>query len=318
MSGSGASGTSAGSRAAEELADGLEGGDTPSTPRASGRAILTWLGLAALIATAVLGSNVFGVRDRIFGSATAPPAPAVASRDASDTTPPTMPQRTALRSQPWWQNVDTLEGTGPATASPFTIDAGAIQWRLKWTCQSGRLVVRDPRQVKPVVDAACPEGPVGYSVQTGATSLEVKADGPWRLEVAQQIEVPLVEPPLPTMTASGAAAVATGSFYKIDKTGTGNVTVYRQADGRYSLRLEGFFVSPNSDLELRLSTLEVPRTSEQFLAVPSELVAVMDVTAGSLNFSVPAGIDPTRFRSVVIWCPPVNSAYAAATLRSAQ
>lgn len=56
------------------------------------------------------------------------------------------------------------------------------------------------------------------------------------------------------MTAPGAATVATGSFYNIDRTGTGNVTIYRQADGRYSLRLDDFFVSPNSDLEIRLST----------------------------------------------------------------
>jgi hypothetical protein len=33
-----------------------------------------------------------------------------------------------------------------------------------------------------------------------------------------------------------------------------------------------------------------------------------------MNFLVPAGVDPSRYRSVVIWCPLITSAYAAATL----
>lgn len=314
MSGSGPTGTSVGSSVTGEATDRPEGGGAPSGSRASVRAVLGWLGLVGLLISAVVASNVFSIRDRMFGSLTPEPAPAAASRDAGAPSLATTVPATALRSQPWWQNVTTREGSGTAAASPFTIDTSAIQWRVKWRCQSGRLVVRDPRRAKPVVDGACPEGAVGYAIQTGMISLEVIADGPWRLDIAQQIEAPLVEPPLPAMTAAGAVAVATGPFYKIDKTGTGTVTVYRQADGRYSLRLENFFVSPNSDLELRLSPLAIPRSSEEFLAAPSELVAVMDVTAGSLNFAVPAGIDPTRFRSVVIWCPPVNSAYAAASL----
>lgn len=286
---------------------------TASTP--SGRPIFAWLGLIALILSAVLGSNAFSVRDRLFGSAIPAPAAPVASRDAFATVQQGARTPTTLRSQAWWQDVTTLSGAGAGAVTPFTIGDDAIQWRLKGDCRSGRLVVRAPGRRKPIIDAACAQDMVGLTSGTGAMRLQVQADGPWRLAVSQQIDAPLVEPPLKAMTAPGARKVAAGSFYKIDKTGKGTVTIFRQADGRYSLRLDRFFVSPTSDLEVRLSTRRAPRTSPQYISSRSELVSRMDVTAGSLNYLVPAGIDPTQFESVVIWCAATASAYAAASLR---
>jgi hypothetical protein len=116
------------------------------------------------------------------------------------------------------------------------------------------------------------------------------------------------------MTAPEASVVASGDFYDIDNTGTGTVDLYQLGDGSYALRLEDFFVTPNVDLEIRLSVLEEPQTSEEFLQAPNEIVRLMDVTAGSLNYPIPVGIDPTQFASVVVWCVPIDSAYAAASL----
>jgi hypothetical protein len=116
------------------------------------------------------------------------------------------------------------------------------------------------------------------------------------------------------MTATGSTVVGTGSLYNIDKTGTGKVTIYHQADGRYSVRLEDFFVSPNVDLELRLSALDAPHSSDEFSKAAQEVAATMDVTAGSVNYTLEPGVDPTKYKSLVVWCVPVNSAYAAATL----
>lgn len=285
----------------------------PPSSKASGRQLLTWLGLLALAVSAVVGSNMFSIRDRLFGSATPEAAAPAVGRAAGATPQETVPAApTSLRSSPWWQDITTLEGTGTTTSSSFTIAPGAIQWRARWSCAGGHLTVRAPRQAKAVVDGNCPGGAEGYSVQKGPLTVQVTAEGPWKLEIAQQVDLPLVEPPSAAMTAGTAAA--SGSLYNIDKTGTGKTTLYRQADGRYSVRLEDFFVSPNVDLELRLSTLDAPRTSQEFANAPQELVAVMDVTAGSLNYTLPVGLDPTRYRSIVVWCPPIKSAYAAATL----
>ncbi|HUR22977.1 MAG TPA: DM13 domain-containing protein [Acidimicrobiales bacterium] len=292
----------------------------PKPPGAPAHRTLGWVGVAVIVVTAVIGSNVFSVRDRLFGTATpdaaAPAAGRVAAPDQAPAAAPAAP--TSLRSQPWWQELRSLDGAGTTTAPAFTVADGAVQWRVTWTCQSGRLQVRSPKQSRPLVDGACAAGGVGYGAGSGPIALQVTADGPWHLQIAQQLDTPLVEPPLPAMTAPGASKVAAGSFYDIDKTGTGRVTLYRQADGGYSFRLEDFFVSPTADLELRLSGVEAPKSSEEFMRSPSELVVRMDVTAGSMNYPVPAGVDPTRFRSVVVWCAPISSAYAAATLGAAR
>ncbi|MDQ6777430.1 MAG: DM13 domain-containing protein [Actinomycetota bacterium] len=287
---------------------------SPALPRR----IFAWLGLAAVIAGAVVSSNLFAVRDHLFGSAVPEATSPVAGRDAfaRPAIAPLAP--TTLRSAPWWQVVGVLTGSGSSTSSSFTIGRGALQWRVKASCKSGHLLVRAPGQSKPVVDAMCPSSATGYATQTGTARVEVITAGSWRLEVAQQIEVPLVEPPLPAMTASGTTKASVGSFYNIDQTGTGHLTFYRQTDGRYLMRLDHFFVTPNTDLQLLLSTLKAPHSSAEVSGGSLKLVATMDVTAGSLNYAVPSGVDPTRFRSLVIWCPATASAYAAASLAPAR
>jgi hypothetical protein len=281
--------------------------------------VLTTLGLLALAVSALFGGNAFGVRERVLGEGPPPPRPAAASRAAGGAAvaaPVTTaaPQETVLRSQPWWQEVAVIEGDGATTTEPFTVDDGAIQWRATWTCRSGTLAVTAGGAPEPLVEDDCPGTGVGYSTETGATSLRVDAGGAWELRIEQQIDVPLVEPPLPAMTAAGTVTESTGSFYRIDQSGTGTVTIYRLADGSHLVRLDDFFVTPNIDLEITLSPLEAPRTTEEFMSAPWEWVAPLDITAGSMNFVVPPEVDLTQFRSVVIWCPLIDSAYAAATL----
>ncbi len=292
----------------------------PSAPR-SQRA-LSLLGLLVVVASALVGGNVWGSRERLWGSESPEARTAAGSRVADGATADSPTQTTAagrnatvLRSQPWWQGLTTLEGTGSMTARPFTVAEDALQWRVKWTCETGRLVVRAPGQVRPVVDATCPGANTGYGVRTGPMALEVTADGPWTMGVDQQVDVPLNEPPLPVMSAPGTRMILTGSLYRIDQVGTGTVNIYRTDDGSHVLRLDQFFVTANVDLELRLSPLEAPRTTEQYMNAPSVWVAPLDVTTGSLNFTLPADVDPTRYRSIVVWCPIIDSAYAAATLR---
>ncbi len=277
------------------------------------------LGLLVLLAALVVGSDAFGVRESLFGSATPPPKSSAFSRIATAT--PANAQRTQLRSQPWWQTVRSLRGVGPTTTPAFKIDAGASQWRVKYSCRSGRLVARASGKADPVVNASCPSAktgtPIAKDTKSLSTSLTVTADGPWRMVVEQQVDVPLNEPPLRAMTATGTVPVARGRVYRIDQSGMGRVTFYRLAGGRYALRLAGFYVNPNVDLELRLSSLRAPHSTPRYLKAPSTHVAPLDVTAGSLNFMVPRGVDPTRYGSLVVWCPLITSAYAAATLKPA-
>ncbi|MBW3577872.1 MAG: DM13 domain-containing protein [Actinobacteria bacterium] len=280
--------------------------------RARLRQAATVVGLVALAASAAYGGDLFGVRSALQDTAApAERSPAV-GRVAGDS-PSATPAATRVRSAAWWQTVDTLEGTGPATQE-VAIGDGALQWRARVSCRSGNLAVTVASRADPLIQAACPGEDVGYATHTGPTHLAVQTDGAWTLVVEQQIDVPLVEPPLPQMQSDEAEVVAAGSFYDIDQTGRGQVAIYRLGDGSHALRLEDFFVTPNVDLEIRLSPLAAPETTEDYLSADAALVAVLDATAGSMNFPVPAGIDPTAFRSVVIWCPPIDSAYAAASL----
>lgn len=282
------------------------------------KAVFTALGLLALFASAIVGANLFGLRGRVFGSARPEPRPAAVSRTADAPTATTaVPQKTVLRSQPWWQGVTTIEGAGPMMPT-FDIATNAVQWRVKWTCQAGHLTVTAPPKARAVADAGCPGTGTGYGTATGKVGLQVQVEGPWKLQVEQQVDVPLNEPPLPAMTAPGAVKVAAGSFYRIDQVGTGTVTLFRLADRTYAIRLDDFFVTANSELEIRLSSAEEPKTSAQFLDAPSVAVTPLEVTVGSLNFTLPADIDPAQYKSVVIWCQRIDSAYSAATLRPVQ
>jgi len=297
---------------------------TPPPPTPVQRA-LSGVGLLTLLASALFGGNVLGMRERLFGSETPEARPAAVSRTAeeAEVTQGTVPapaerRQSVLRSQPWWQAVGKLEGVGSMRAPAFNIPGDAVQWRVRWTCQSGRFLVQAPDQRKPIVDEPCPGTDTGYGIKTGSVSLEVTATGPWQMQVDQQVDVPLNEAPLPAMNAPGASLVATGSLYRIDQVGTGTVNVYRLPDGSHAVRLDNFFVTANSDLELQFSPLDAPRSTRQVTDNPrSPSIASLDVTTGSLNFAVPAAVDPTQYRSFVIWCEVANSAYSAATLRPA-
>ena len=281
-------------------------------PRRAGR-VLPAAGIVLLVAGALIGGDAFGVRESLFGSATPAPRPvAVSPFTVSNSTPrPT----SVLVSQPWWQGVRNLSGTATGASTTFAIGSGVSQWRIRWSCTTGRLLAQIADVSAPLIDSSCPGTGTAYSTRTGATQLHVSASAAWTAQIAQEVDVPLVEPPLQAMTAPGSHDVRTGSFYGIAQKSVGRLTVYRLATGRYALRLTNFYVSPNIDLQLRLDPLRAPHSTRQYLATRSVLVAPLPVTAGSLNFVVPAGTNPLRYGSIVIWCPTIVSAYAAVTLR---
>lgn len=270
-----------------------------------------------LAASLVVGADLFGAREALSGSATPAPRTAASSRDAAFTAIDTKgsPAKTVLRSQPWWQTVGRLQGVGAKSVPGVRVSGDAIQWRVKWSCRRGRFVLRSPDGAKPLIDAGCAGDTTTLLSGKIEKGLQIEADGPWTARIEQQVDVPLVEPPIPAMSAPDTRTAASGGFYRIDQVGKGRVTIYRLAGARYALRLRDFYVSPNVDLQIRLSPLRAPHSTREYLDAPAKLVAPLDITAGSMNFVLPAGIDPSRYRSVVIWCPLITSAYAAATLR---
>lgn len=224
--------------------------------------------------------------------------------------PSTVPPRVAAR----WERVATFAGTGDQRTGGFSIAGHAVQWRVTANCTGGRLRVGLEGGPSPLAEPACPGRAFGFSIREGPATLDVAADGGWEVLVDQQVETAASEPPLAGMTDS--ALVADGGFYGIDQEGSGKAALYRLPDRRWALRFEPFFVTANTDLFVWVSEDEAPRTSEEALRSVHVQIGELTATAGPQNYLLPEDVDAGRIRSVVIWCEPVRTAYAAAPLRS--
>ena len=222
----------------------------------------------------------------------------------------TLPGRVAAR----WERVARFAGTGRHRTDAFSIVDHAIQWRVTATCTEGRLRVGLHGDPVPLAEPACPGRAFGFSIREGPAVLDVEADGGWEVVVDQQVETPAAEARLAGMT--GDAVVADGEFYGIDQDGTGTAQLWRLPDKRWALRFEPFFVTANTDLFVWVSEARAPRTSEEALESDHRQIAELTATAGPQNYLLPDDVDGTEVRSVVIWCEPVRTAYAAATLVS--
>jgi len=219
-----------------------------------------------------------------------------------------------LRAAPRWEKVALVRGSGPATRAA-SIDRGAIQWRARWRCEKGSFALQatDGALAR---SGTCPaQGVSAPGATTGAQALAVRASGPWRVQVEQQVDTALHEPPLRAMRARGARVLASGRFYGLERQGGGTATLHRVAGGRLALRLEDFATSPNSDLYVWISRAARPATSRAAFRSPHRSIAPLTSTLGDQNYLLPAGTRAGDVRSVVIWCEPVRIAYAAAALQ---
>jgi|GEM_PF-3109000 len=290
-----------------------------SARRAAPRLIATRL--VATVAALVLAGAACTSKQPATVATTLPPtrpAPDVTGKPVTSTTNLTPVEQ---RSQPWWKPVTTAGGQGATTTPTFTIEPNALQWRVVWHCQSAPFSILGTNEAgeplkRPLVDTATcpPDGGKAFSSQTGRFSLKVAATGTWDAVVEEQVDIPLVEGPTAAMASPQANVVLRGAVYNIDKVGRGTVRIFQLPDGSRALRLEDFYVSINSDLEIRLSPLTTPKSTDEAAGAPYKTVAPLKATVGSMNYPVPPDIDLTQYHSVVIWCELTHNAYAGASL----
>jgi hypothetical protein len=222
----------------------------------------------------------------------------------------------ADKAAPRWEPVTSFSGSGSATR-PVTIAEGAIQWRARWRCEPGRFALvmsPAPRSGSARADGDCPGRGEHSWVADGRRELRVEASGRWRVNVEQEVDTALHEAPLAAMRAPGAKVVARGDFYKVERKGRGQAMLYRLANGRLALRMEGFATEANTDLFVWLSEARRPRTTRAAFAARHVEFAGLKSTLGDQNYLLPRSADASRIRSIVIWCEPVRIAYTAATL----
>jgi len=253
------------------------------------------------------------------GEETASPSPNV---DVTfPTVLPTVPNLLgggADKAAPRWEELTVFSGSGATETPVFTIEPASIQWRVKWSCESGSLKILslaepDRPGTKPLADTSCPKQGEGFSIQTGDQRLAVQTSGPWKAVVEQQVESPINEAPLPGMT--DASAVLRGSFYSVEKPGKGTATVHQLPDGSLALRFsDDFQVFNNTDLVIWLSEVPMPRTSAEASTNPYREIAPLKSTRGPQNYAIPRDLPREKIRSVVLWCVPVPTVYIAAGL----
>jgi hypothetical protein len=244
---------------------------------------------------------------------------AAGCRAEDSTSPPPVVQTaddvpSAAKAAPRWERVVTFAGTGDQRTAKFEIGAGALQWRVDVSCTDGgamRVGLDGDPSVLVALDD-CPAKGFGFSIRTGPGVLDVDATGRWEIVVDQQVDTAVAEPALAGMT--DGSRLAHGDFYGIDQDGSGTASLYRLPGGGMALRFFPFLVTRNSDLFVWVSEAPAPRTSEEALRTPHVQIDRLTATAGGQNYELPDSVDLDKVRSVVIWCEPVRTAYAAATL----
>jgi len=277
--------------------------------------------LALAVGAAACGGG--GSSDTKAGSGTVATRPSatvstVANNPAAFDTPPSSVPG-SRKSQPYWVPLGSFTGNGNTTTKPFTVDAGALQWRVSWHCDTAPFTMvavngAGVESKRKLADAlTCPTDSQGFAADKGSQTLKVTTTGAWKVDVDQQVDTPLIEP-APAGLAS-AKVLGTAKLYNVDKSGEGTAKIYELANGTRMIRLEDFFVTVNSDLEIRLSELAAPKSTPEVEKAGFKVVAPLRATVGSMNYEVPKDVDPTKFKSIVIWCEVTRNAYAAASIQ---
>ncbi len=129
-------------------------------------------------------------------------------------------------------------------------------------------------------------------------------------EMVKAADSPSVEA-TDAMPADTPAVIAIGTFMDADNfhKGSGTATLYTLADGSNVVRLEDFEVTNGPDLHVLLSTSDDPAADlGDYLDLGS-----LKGNVGNQNYDIPAGVDVSLYRSVIIYCDPFDVLFASAS-----
>lgn len=116
------------------------------------------------------------------------------------------------------------------------------------------------------------------------------------------------------MPAAEMRLLAQGSFYNLFHAGSGQALVYELADGSRILRLQDFEVDNGPELHVYLFAND-PVTTSIGVEIPGSYdLGILKGNIGDQNYEIPADLDLSQFKSVVIWCQPFKVTFTAASL----
>ncbi len=116
----------------------------------------------------------------------------------------------------------------------------------------------------------------------------------------------------PAPTTFTPTIITSGLFHGTDDFhfGSGTASIVETAPGRFHLRLEEFSVRNGPDLFVYLSP-DLEGYADDALELGN-----LKATDGSFGYDLPAGTDPSRFRSALIWCKQFSHLFAVAPFQA--
>ena len=113
-----------------------------------------------------------------------------------------------------------------------------------------------------------------------------------------------------------ATQVASGSFKDADAfhRGSGQAIIYSAPGGGHLLRLEALDVTNGPALHVILSTHEDPTSGDEVKLPGYADLGPLKGNRGNQNYTIPADVDVSAIRSVVVYCKPFSVVFSVATL----
>ncbi|HEX5013648.1 MAG TPA: DM13 domain-containing protein [Candidatus Limnocylindrales bacterium] len=203
---------------------------------------------------------------------------------------------------------------------------GLFAWRHGWF---GRVRRHPGRSTLLAALTIAIIGPIGWYLGSPLI-LSTTVDEPPPVVAAEATSTPTVSDPpatplprpratstpsprsTPTPTPSPAPLALRGAFSGADEFhfGRGTARLIETAPGAFVVRLEEFAVRNGPDLYVYLSP------DARGYADGAIELGRLKADNGNQNYEAPAGLDPTRAASIVIWCKQFSVQFAVAPLAS--
>jgi len=114
-------------------------------------------------------------------------------------------------------------------------------------------------------------------------------------------------------TATVSAQAHAGAFSNVNMKTSGGFSIETRADGAYLVLSDDFKTKSAPDLKIYLSTLPAGDVNKKN-ATKDVLLAELRSRKGAQEYKIPAGIDLSTIKSVVIYCKEYSVFWAAGDL----
>jgi hypothetical protein len=198
----------------------------------------------------------------------------------------------------------------------IAVSIAVIAWRRGWFAAARRHPVRSAIVLAAALAVGGPltwylASPIWIRttlVEAGPTAAPAIASTPAPSVAPSAPTAPPTSEPSTVPAPFAPTTVASGRFAGTDEFhfGRGTASIVEVEPGRYHLRLEDFSVRNGPDLYVYLST-----AADDYADDALE-VGLLKATDGSFGYDLPAGTDPSRFRSAIIWCKQFSHLFAVA------